>query len=181
MGLTISRVFDRLLGKKHLRILMLGLDAAGKTTILYKLKINDVVSTVPTIGFNVETVEYKNIKFIVWDIGGGGIHKYAFWKHYFVNTNGIIFVVDSSDKWRIESVKQELGLILSDKQLKDVPFLFLANKQDIDGMSVTEVAENLDLPMIKDREWHIQGTSGLKGVGLFEGLDWLSKTLNKKK
>lgn len=70
MGLAISKIFDRLFGKKEMRILMLGLDAAGKTTILYKLKLGEVVSSVPTIGFNVETVEYKNIKFTVWDVGG---------------------------------------------------------------------------------------------------------------
>ena len=70
MGLAISKLFDRIFGKKDMRILMLGLDAAGKTTILYKLKLGDVVSSVPTIGFNVETVEYKNIKFTVWDVGG---------------------------------------------------------------------------------------------------------------
>ena len=63
MGLTISSVFSRLFGKKQMRILMVGLDAAGKTTILYKLKLGEIVTTIPTIGFNVETVEYKNIKF----------------------------------------------------------------------------------------------------------------------
>jgi len=70
MGLAITKLFDRFFGKKDMRILMLGLDAAGKTTILYKLKLGEVVSSVPTIGFNVETVEYKNIKFTVWDVGG---------------------------------------------------------------------------------------------------------------
>jgi ADP-ribosylation factor protein 1 len=70
MGLSISKLFDSLFSKKDMRILMLGLDAAGKTTILYKLKLGEVVSSVPTIGFNVETVEYKNIKFTVWDVGG---------------------------------------------------------------------------------------------------------------
>ncbi len=70
MGLAISKIFERFLGKKDMRILMLGLDAAGKTTILYKLKLGEVVSSVPTIGFNVETVEYKNIRFTVWDVGG---------------------------------------------------------------------------------------------------------------
>jgi len=70
MGLAFSSLFDKWFGKKEMRILMLGLDAAGKTTILYKLKLGEVVSSVPTIGFNVETVEYKNIKFTVWDVGG---------------------------------------------------------------------------------------------------------------
>merc|ERR1712233_102156 len=68
MGLTLSSVFGRLFGKKQMRILMVGLDAAGKTTILYKLKLGEIVTTIPTIGFNVETVEYKNICFTVWDV-----------------------------------------------------------------------------------------------------------------
>eukprot|EP00960_Hanusia_phi_P026030 746030-Hanusia_phi.AAC.3 len=70
MGLAFSRVFQRLFSKKEMRILMVGLDAAGKTTILYKLKLGEIVTTIPTIGFNVETVEYKNISFTVWDVGG---------------------------------------------------------------------------------------------------------------
>jgi ADP-ribosylation factor protein 1 len=70
MGFSLSKLFDMWFGKREVRILMLGLDAAGKTTILYKLKLGEVVSSVPTIGFNVETVEYKNIKFTVWDVGG---------------------------------------------------------------------------------------------------------------
>mmetsp|Transcript_331 Transcript_331/g.1128 ORF Transcript_331/g.1128 Transcript_331/m.1128 type:complete len:160 (+) Transcript_331:3-482(+) len=70
MGLTVSRIFARLFSKKEMRILMVGLDAAGKTTILYKLKLGEIVTTIPTIGFNVETVEYKNISFTVWDVGG---------------------------------------------------------------------------------------------------------------
>ena len=70
MGMLFSKVWQRMLGSKDMRILMLGLDAAGKTTILYRLKLAEVVMTVPTVGFNVEVVEYKNIKFTVWDIGG---------------------------------------------------------------------------------------------------------------
>jgi len=70
MGLTISKLLNRLIAKKEMRILMVGLDAAGKTTILYKLKLGEIVTTIPTIGFNVETVEYKNISFTVWDVGG---------------------------------------------------------------------------------------------------------------
>lgn len=62
MGKILSKVF----GNKEMRILMLGLDAAGKTTILYKLKLGQSVNTIPTVGFNVETVTYKNVKFNVW-------------------------------------------------------------------------------------------------------------------
>jgi len=86
---------------------MLGLDAAGKTTILYKLKLGEVVTTVPTIGFNIETVEYKNFKLTVWDVGGCNIRK--LWRPYYENTEGLIFVVDSSDKDRIGDANEELN------------------------------------------------------------------------
>lgn len=103
MGLTISSLFTRLFGKKQVRILMVGLDAAGKTTILYKLKLGEVVTTIPTIGFNVETVEYKNISFTVWDVGGQDKIR-PLWRHYFQNTHGLIFVVDSNDRCAFEFV-----------------------------------------------------------------------------
>lgn len=84
-----------------------GLDAAGKTTILYKLKLGEIVTTIPTIGFNVETVEYKNICFTVWDVGGQDKIR-PLWRHYFQNTQGFIFVVDSNDRERIAEAHKEL-------------------------------------------------------------------------
>ena len=91
MGLSISTVFKKFLGlgSQEMRILMVGLDAAGKTTILYKLKLGEVVTTIPTIGFNVETVEYKNINFTVWDVGGQSKIR-PLWRHYFLNTQAVI-------------------------------------------------------------------------------------------
>ena len=82
MGLAFSRIWERMFGKQEMRILMVGLDAAGKTTILYKLKLGEVVTTIPTIGFNVETVEYKNISFTVWDVGGQDKIR-PLWRHYY--------------------------------------------------------------------------------------------------
>merc|ERR1712050_528705 len=96
MGVFMSRVWERMLGKHEMRILMVGLDAAGKTTILYKLKLGEVVTTIPTIGFNVKSVEYKNINFTVWDIGGQDKIR-PLWRHYYTGTNGLIYVVDSND------------------------------------------------------------------------------------
>merc|ERR1712115_349502 len=101
MGGFFAKALDAIKGKTEHRILMVGLDAAGKTTILYKLKLAEVVTTIPTIGFNVETVEYKNINFTVWDVGGQDKIR-PLWKHYYHNTQGIIFVVDSNDKERID-------------------------------------------------------------------------------
>ena len=180
MGLSISKLFDGLFGKKEMRILMLGLDAAGKTTILYKLKLGEVVSSVPTIGFNVETVEYKNIKFTVWDVGGQDKIR-LLWRHYYQNTQGLIFVVDSSDRERVELAKEELQRMLSEEELRDAVVLVFANKQDLGVMSVAEVTEKLGLHTLRGRDWFIQGTCAMTGDGLYDGLDWLSKIVAKKK
>ncbi|CAH8842773.1 unnamed protein product [Trichobilharzia szidati] len=180
MGLTISSVFQRLFGKKSMRILMIGLDAAGKTTILYKLKLGEVVTTIPTIGFNVETVEYKNISFTVWDVGGQDKIR-RLWRHYFQNTQGLIFVVDSNDRDRIGESADELNKMLSEDELRDVVILVFANKQDLpNAMSTAEVAEKLRLREIRNRPWHIQCACATQGQGLFEGLDWLSNELSKR-
>merc|ERR1712203_644950 len=104
-----------------------GLDAAGKTTILYKLKLGEVVTTIPTIGFNVETVEYKNINFTVWDVGGQDkIRK--LWRYYYQGTQGLIFVVDSSDRDRIEDACEELAKMLMEDEMRDAVLLVFANK-----------------------------------------------------
>lgn len=118
MGLTISSILNRLFNKKQVRILMIGLDSAGKTTILYKLKLGEIVTTVPTIGFNVESVEYKNICFTVWDIGGQDKIR-SLWRHYYQNTNGIIFVVDSSDRERIDKARVELEKLIELIELRE--------------------------------------------------------------
>nr|CAX74320.1 ADP-ribosylation factor 4 [Schistosoma japonicum] len=178
MGLTISSLFQRFFGKKPMRILMLGLDAAGKTTILYKLKLGEIVTTIPTIGFNVETVEYKNINFTVWDVGGQEKIR-RLWKHYFQNTQGLIFVVDSNDRDRIGDSAEELKNVLSDDELQNVTILIFANKQDLPhAMSTEDIAKELRLREIRNN-YHIQGTCATQGVGLFEGLDWLSDQLSK--
>ena len=130
MGLTFSKLFDKLWGKKEMRILMVGLDAAGKTTILYKLKLGEIVTTIPTIGFNVETVEYKNIQFTVWDVGGQDKIR-PLWRHYFQNTQGIIFVVDSNDRDRVVEAREELQRMLNEDELRDALLLVFANKQDL--------------------------------------------------
>ncbi len=108
---------------------MLGLDAAGKTTILYKLKLNDNVNTIPTVGFNVESVVYKNVKFNVWDVGGQDKIR-PLWRHYYTGTQGLIFVVDSADTDRLDEARQELHKIINDREMKDSVILVFANKQD---------------------------------------------------
>ncbi|GMH02852.1 hypothetical protein Nepgr_004691 [Nepenthes gracilis] len=181
MGINSSRLMKRLLSsKRELKILMVGLDASGKTTILYKLKLGEVVRTVPTVGFNVETVEYKNISFTVWDVGGQDKIR-ALWRHYFRNTQGLIFVVDSSDRGRIVEARNVLHRILSENEFRDVILLVFANKQDLpNAMPISEISQKLGLHVLHQRRWFIQSTSAINGHGLYEGLDWLSNNITMK-
>jgi small GTP-binding protein len=183
MGLLISRVFDALAGKKEQRIIMIGLDAAGKTTTLFKLKLGEVVTTIPTIGFNVETLEYKNIKFTVWDVGGQDKIR-PLWKHYYADTDGVIFVVDSVDHDRLAqgpgTAHNELHKICQEAELENAAILIFANKQDLPGAaSPHEIGRALELNKIRDKQWHIQACCATDGTGLYEGLDWLAKALSK--
>jgi len=180
MGGMFSGLFDRLFGKREMRILMVGLDAAGKTTILYKLKFGEIVTTIPTIGFNVETVEYKNISFTVWDVGGQDKIR-PLWRHYFQNTQGLIFVVDSNDRERINEAREELSRMLNEDELRDAVVLVFANKQDLpNAMNAAEITDKLGLHGLRSRTWYIQSTCATSGDGLYEGLDWLSNTLKSK-
>ncbi|WRT68461.1 uncharacterized protein IL334_005437 [Kwoniella shivajii] len=144
MGLSISKLLSGLFGKKEMRILMVGLDAAGKTTILYKLKL----------GFNVETVEYKNISFTVWDVGGQDKIR-PLWRH--------------------------LQRMLSEDELRDALLLVFANKQDLpNAMNAAEITDKLGLHSLRQRSWYIQAACATSGDGLYEGLEWLSANLKKK-
>uniref|UniRef100_F7DH64 ADP ribosylation factor 5 n=1 Tax=Equus caballus TaxID=9796 RepID=F7DH64_HORSE len=164
MGLTVSALFSRIFGKKQMRILMVGLDAAGKTTILYKLKLGEIVTTIPTIGFNVETVEYKNICFTVWDVGGQDKIR-PLWRHYFQNTQGLIFVVDSNDRERVQESADELQKMLQEDELRDAVLLVFANKQDMpNAMPVSELTDKLGLQHLRSRTWYVQAcTTGWTG------------------
>merc|ERR1712137_174920 len=181
MGLSISKIWASLLGKQDARIIMVGLDAAGKTTILYKFKLGEVVTTIPTVGFNVETVDYKNISFTVWDIGGQDKIR-RLWRHYYSGTNGIIFVIDSNDRERIDQAQEELSKLLNEDELLDAAVLVLANKQDLpNSLPAHQVGDKLGLGVMKHRQWFIQSCCATTGDGIYEGLDWLAKTLNAKK
>ncbi|XP_008159952.3 ADP-ribosylation factor 5-like [Eptesicus fuscus] len=173
-GLTVSALFSRIFGK--MRILMVGLDAAGKTTILYKLKLEEIVTT---IGFNVETVEYKNICFTVWDVGDQDKIR-PLWGYYFQNTQGLIFVVDRNDRERVQGSADELQKMLQEEELWDAVLLVFANKQDMpNAMPVSELTDKLGLQHLRSHTWYIQATCAIQGTGLYDGLDWLSHELSK--
>lgn len=180
MGTWFSRLFTFTTEKK---LLMLGLDAAGKTTILYKLKLGECVSSIPTIGFNVEEVTFKNLKMSIWDIGGQDKIR-PLWKHYFDSCDGLIFVVDSADNERVGEAREELMKLHRTSGIRNnVPFLIFANKQDLPTCnSVTEICNELGCPSMQSRRWFIQGCSAVSGgEGLIEGLEWLRNEMSRKK
>ena len=184
MGLFESKFYNKISNlfksNEPKRILLLGLDAAGKTTILYKLKINEFITTIPTIGFNLEEVKYKNLTMTIWDIGGQDkIRK--LWRYYFNGSMALIFVVDSSDHNRIEEAQEELHKLLKEDELNNIPILIYANKQDSESaMDTSQLAEKLCMSEFRNRQWFIQPSCATNGNGIYEGLDWLSNMLIKK-
>ncbi|CAI4224617.1 unnamed protein product [Auanema sp. JU1783] len=180
MGGVMS-YFRNLFGQREMRILVLGLDGAGKTTILYRLQVGEVVTTIPTIGFNVEQVEYKNLKFQVWDLGGQTSIR-PYWRCYYANTDAIIYVVDSADRDRIGISRQELVAMLQEDELQGAILAVLANKQDIPNcLTAAEIHKALGLEALRNRTFQIFKTSASKGEGLDEAMEWLANQLQQKK
>ncbi|KAG8778770.1 hypothetical protein FRC16_003712 [Serendipita sp. 398] len=171
---AIMNSSSALAGNKEVRILMVGLDAAGKTTILYKLKLGEaVVSTIPAIGFNVETVEYRRVLLTVWDLGGQTYIR-PLCRH------SVTYVVDAADLERIHEAREEMDRLLSLEELKGVPLLVLANKEDLpNAMDISILTKKLGMQAKRDRLWHIQSCCAASGDGILEGLDWLTNTLKR--
>lgn len=154
------------------KLLMLGLDGAGKTTLLYQLKLGEVVNAVETVGFNSESLEYEGFGFTVWDLGGKQAYRHL-WPKFFNRTQGIIYVMDSSDRARVDESKHELYKVLQDERLSKLPLLILANKLDLPNTLTSEEVGNLfDLGSL-DRPCHVQEVSAVWGEGLAAALDWL--------
>ena len=143
--------------------------------------MGETIKTIPTVGYLVETFDYKGLNFTVWDIGGQDKMR-VLWKHYIQNMDGFIFVVDSNDKDRIEVAKEELKRMLDEEDLQDCPILVMANKQDLSAaLTPAELTEKMEMEQLKGRIWMVQGTSATTGKGLKEGLDWMASILLKKK
>lgn len=177
MGQLFSKLFYSFFGTREVRILMLGLDNAGKTTILYKMIEPDShLKHTPTVGFNLETLHIQGLKMQCWDLGGQDSIR-PYWRSYFFNQEAIIFVVDSTDKGRMSTAKQELRAVLGEPELQNAILLVLANKQDLpNAIRVSEVSERLGLADL-ERTWTIMGTSAERGEGLAEAFRWLAERL----
>uniref|UniRef100_A0A7S1PIF1 ADP-ribosylation factor-like protein 3 n=1 Tax=Percolomonas cosmopolitus TaxID=63605 RepID=A0A7S1PIF1_9EUKA len=160
---------------KESRLLILGLDNSGKTSILRALASEDPTNTTPTQGFNIKSVVSDGFKLNVWDIGGQRQIR-SYWKNYFDLTDGLIWVVDSADTKRLEETGYELETLLKEEKLAGIPVMVFANKQDlISAETPAKISESLNLSGITDRAWHIQGCSATKGDGLQDGISWIIK------
>mmetsp|Transcript_51674 Transcript_51674/g.59360 ORF Transcript_51674/g.59360 Transcript_51674/m.59360 type:complete len:179 (-) Transcript_51674:142-678(-) len=164
---------------KEARILILGLDNAGKTCILKKLSEEDITHIMPTQGFNIKSLTQGGFKLNVWDIGGQrAIRQY--WRHYFGETDVLIYVIDSADAKRVEESKAELNQLLEEDKLARVPLLVFANKQDLMGaIPPDQISDILELTRIRDRTWQIQPCSAKTGAGLESGMDWVVGQVRK--
>ena len=173
---------EKFLMFEEFRILMLGLDYSGKTTILYQLKMNETVKTIPTIGFNVETISDKmHNNYTIWDVGGQDKLR-CLWKHYYSNTDGIIYVVDSNDQDRMDDNADIIKNLCNEEELKNCPILVFANKQDLNGaLSPSDVTKRLGMGYLKGRRWLVSGASGKTGLGIKENFDWLTSEIIKSK
>ncbi|XP_016894352.1 ADP-ribosylation factor-like protein 3 isoform X2 [Cynoglossus semilaevis] len=150
--------------EQEVRLLLLGLDNAGKTTVLKQLAAEDIRHITPTQGFNLKSVQSSGFKLNVWDIGGQRKIR-PYWKNYFENTDVL-----------------ELAELLEETQLAAVPLLIFANKQDLTtAMTASELAEGLNLHMIRDRMWQVQACSALTAEGLQDGMTWVCRNVTIRK
>ncbi|TYJ57318.1 hypothetical protein B9479_002051 [Cryptococcus floricola] len=160
---------------KEMRVLFLGLDNAGKTTILKKLNNENISDISPTLGFNIKSLIRDGYTLNIWDVGGQRTLR-PYWRNYFESTDAVVWVVDSSDRMRIKDCRDELKELLQEERLAGATLLVFANKQDLDGsMSLEEIRDALELKSIASHRWVVYPCSAFTGKGLDEGMDWVVK------
>ena len=181
MGNTVQKIVDKLPWDKTPppRLLIQGLDSSGKTTFLYQYtQGKNVTTTIPTIGFNIEKATFNGSEINVWDVGGRSNIR-PLWRHYYTDTQGIIFMVDSNDRERISWAKDELQRLLAEEILKDVPVLVVGNKVDLPySLGLEELKEQLDfVKQTQDRKSHITMCSALNTEDVNYCMKWMHQVL----
>ncbi|XP_006306020.2 ADP-ribosylation factor 1 [Capsella rubella] len=189
MGMTLGKPFSIFSQEIEPRIVLFGLDGTGKSSIMHKLKTGETLTTnMPTIGFEVESIKYKDSTLCFWEVGGQQRYKITpLWKHYLREVAGLVYVVDSTDRDRIEEAKGFLNMVIDEIQGSvpdSVAILVYGNKHEVPGaMSASEITIKLDLASLRkknwQRNWHTQSSCALCGDGLHEGLDWLLKNARR--
>ncbi|OWP03394.1 hypothetical protein B2J93_7412 [Marssonina coronariae] len=150
-----------------------GLDNAGKTTIVKRIMNEDVNTVSPTLGFIIKTIDYDGYKLNIWDVGGQKTLR-SYWRNYFEKTDALIWVVDATDRLRMEDCREELHGLLQEERLSGATLLVFANKTDVNGcMDEAEIEEALQLKAIVNHRWHTLRCSAITGANLQEGLEWV--------
>ncbi len=172
--------YDWWYGPRDVRVLLVGLDSAGKTTILYRAKRGETTPTVPTVGFNVETLEIGGLTVVAWDVGGQDSIR-PLWKHYYDGVDAIVFVVDSADRARFKLAGTEMWSMMSTPELRNSLLLVFANKRDLPGSATTaEIVDALELGRLT-RAWRAVSCVATTGEGVDGGFAWLAKTLRERR
>jgi ADP-ribosylation factor-like protein 2 len=164
--------------EREIRLLVLGLDNSGKSSIVCKFQGYDNMNEIsPTLGFQIYTSSYMKYKLNIWDVGGQDTIR-SYWKNYYEHTDGIIWVIDAADKRRLQDTYMELHKLLQQEKLAGASLLIFANKNDLPGSVTSQyIAEILELQKIQKRHYHIESCSAVTGDGLKDGIDWLIKDI----
>jgi len=105
----------------------------------------------------------------------------SYWRNYFETTDGLIWVVDSADRRRLQDCRQELDGLLLEERLAGATLLVFANKQDLPGaLSSDDIKQALDLDNLKTHHWLIVGCSAVTGDNLLQGMDWLVDDISSR-
>ncbi|KAG4075976.1 hypothetical protein HA402_003802 [Bradysia odoriphaga] len=157
-----------------------GLDNAGKTTILKRFNGEPIDTISPTLGFNIKTLEHRGYTLNMWDVGGQKSLR-SYWRNYFECTDGLVWVVDSADRMRMETCRDELKVLLEEERLAGATLLVLANKQDLPGaLSAQDIKDALELDSITTHHWTVVGVSAVTGNKLLASVDWLLDDIAKR-
>ncbi|KAJ9139902.1 hypothetical protein P3X46_030594 [Hevea brasiliensis] len=179
-----------LFSKTEFHVLILGIDKAGKTTLLEKLKslFSNLEGLppdriVPTVGLNIGRIEVSNTKLVFWDLGGQpGLR--SIWEKYYEEAHAVVYVIDATCPSRFEDSKSALEKVLRHEDLQGAPLLILANKQDLsEAVSAEEVAQYLDLKKLDEREraYMLDAVSAYDGMGIKESVEWLVEVMEQSK
>jgi GTPase SAR1 family protein len=174
----ISHRFSRLL--KPEKIVMVGLDNVDKYNMLRIFKLSEIENSSYDNGFEIYSVKTHKISIFSWNLFDNDEIR-DLWRQFYQNTSGIIFLLDSNDRNRINEARDELQKMLNEDSLKDVPLIVFANSQDLpDEIKSEEIAELLELNSIRVRKWKIQKINADSQKGIYEGVDWLLTTITQK-
>ncbi|KAK6155746.1 hypothetical protein DH2020_009994 [Rehmannia glutinosa] len=181
-------LWQYMFSKMEFHVLILGIDKAGKTTLLEKLKSQYLNleglppdRIVPTVGLNIGRVEVSNTKLVFWDLGGQpGLR--SIWEKYYQEAHAVIYVVDAACPSRFEDSKSALEKVLQHEDLQGAPLLILANKQDLEeAVSTDELAQYLDVKRLDERVFTFQAVSAFDGLGIKESVNWLVDAMERSK